>query len=387
MNVRTLKDSVGAVFSPKVSADSVYLSGSETNLTTKLNNIDSHTGNSDIHITSSEKTSWNNKYDKPSSGIPKTDLASGVQTSLGKADTAWQNPSSTTTTINGTLFFNGGDQNGASKIHLGANGQITRENNTLFGFQNSNRLDVGSPNYPVNIRTNSLTYNGNNFVSSTTPTANWGETVTVGTVAGTNLKFVMPANPSSGGNYLPLSGGTVTGATSFTNTTASTSTSTGAVKISGGLGVAGHIYAGAVHNAVWNDLVDSIPVDEECILEYGCCYCFDGKKYTKSSKYLDEGIIGIYSDTYGFKMGSEEDKKKIDVAVAGFVLAYVDKEYPVGTPLTCTENGYLTEIKKEDKIEYPERIVATYWKNEPAEEWGTKDRKVKVNGRKWVKIK
>ena len=64
MNVRTLKDSVGAVFSPKVSADSVYLSGSETNLTTKLNNIDSHTGNSDIHITSSEKTSWNNKYDK-----------------------------------------------------------------------------------------------------------------------------------------------------------------------------------------------------------------------------------------------------------------------------------------------------------------------------------
>ena len=387
MNVRTLKDSVGAVFSPKVSADSVYLSGSETNLTTKLNNIDSHTGNSDIHITSSEKTSWNNKYDKPSSGIPKTDLASGVQTSLGKADTAWQNPSNTTTTINGTLFFNGGDQNGASKINLGANGQITRENATILGFQNTNRLDVGSTSYPVNIRASSLSYNGNNFVSSTNPTANWGETVTVGTVAGTNLKFVMPANPSSGDNYLPLSGGTVTGDTSFTSITASTSTSTGAVKISGGLGVAGHIYAGAVHNAVWNDLVDSIPVDEECILEYGCCYCFDGKKYTKSSKYLDEGIIGIYSDTYGFKMGSEEDKKKIDVAVAGFVLAYVDKEYPVGTPLTCTENGYLTEIKKEDKIEYPERIVATYWKNEPAEEWGTKDRKVKVNGRKWVKIK
>ena len=90
MNVRTLKDNAGAVFSPKVSTDSVYLSGSKTNLTTKLNNIDSHTGNSDIHITSSEKTSWDNKYDKPSSGIPKTDLASEVQTSLGKADTALQ---------------------------------------------------------------------------------------------------------------------------------------------------------------------------------------------------------------------------------------------------------------------------------------------------------
>ena len=33
-------------------------------------------------------------YSKPSDGIPKTDLASGVQTSLGKADSAYQKPSS-----------------------------------------------------------------------------------------------------------------------------------------------------------------------------------------------------------------------------------------------------------------------------------------------------
>lgn len=32
----------------------------------------------------------NGKYSKPSDGIPKTDLASAVQTSLGKADTALQ---------------------------------------------------------------------------------------------------------------------------------------------------------------------------------------------------------------------------------------------------------------------------------------------------------
>ena len=141
-----------------------------------------------------------------------------------------------------------------------------------------------------------------------------------------------------------------------------------------------------VTGAVFNDLADSIPVDDDCNLEHGYCYCFDGEKYTKSSKYLDEGIIGIHSDTYGFKMGDEEGKKKMDVAVSGFVLAYVDKEYKPGTPLTCTENGYLTEIKREDKIEYPERIVATYWKSEPADEWGSDDRKVKVNGRKWVKV-
>lgn len=46
--------------------------------------------------------------------------------------------------------------------------------------------------------------------------------------------------------YLKLSGGTVTGATSFTNTTASTSKSTGAVKVSGGMGVAGRMSANEV---------------------------------------------------------------------------------------------------------------------------------------------
>ena len=41
-------------------------------------------------VTASDKTTWNAKYDKPSGGIPSTDMASAVQTSLGKADTALQ---------------------------------------------------------------------------------------------------------------------------------------------------------------------------------------------------------------------------------------------------------------------------------------------------------
>ena len=41
-------------------------------------------------VKDTDKATWNTKYDKPSSGIPKTDLASAVQTSLEKADTALQ---------------------------------------------------------------------------------------------------------------------------------------------------------------------------------------------------------------------------------------------------------------------------------------------------------
>ena len=101
MKVKVLKDTQGNVFTPKVSADSVYLSGSSTTLTNKLSSVDT--------------------------------------TLSGKAD--------------------------------------------------------------------SFT------VSSSTPTASWGGTVTVGTVKGTDLKFKMPANPNtdttySAGTDLGLSGTT-----------------------------------------------------------------------------------------------------------------------------------------------------------------------------------
>lgn len=52
---------------------------------------DTNSGNK--FVTTSEKQTWNNKYDKPNGGIPKTDLASTVQTSLNKADTAIQDVS------------------------------------------------------------------------------------------------------------------------------------------------------------------------------------------------------------------------------------------------------------------------------------------------------
>lgn len=52
--------------------------------------VTAHTGNSDIHVTSTQKTAWTAKYDKPSGGIPKSDLTSSVQSSLDKADSALQ---------------------------------------------------------------------------------------------------------------------------------------------------------------------------------------------------------------------------------------------------------------------------------------------------------
>jgi hypothetical protein len=52
--------------------------------------FDAHEADTDIHVTTQNKTDWNAKYDKPSGGIPKTDLAQAVQDSLDLADTALQ---------------------------------------------------------------------------------------------------------------------------------------------------------------------------------------------------------------------------------------------------------------------------------------------------------
>ena len=216
-------------------------------------------------------------------------------------------------------------------------------------------------------------------------TATWGNTVTVGTVDNIPLTFTMPSNPNTdtkntaGANNSPARLFLIGATEQTANPVTYSNTSVYAE--------AGQIHASKVWGAVFNDLADAIPVGEGDVLEAGYCYGFDGKHYTKTSSYMQKSCIGIHSDTYGFIMGHEEGKEKLNIAVAGFVLAYVDKDYETGTPLTCTEDGYLTEIELEDKIKYPERVVATYWKDEPYEEWGSEDKKVKVNGRKWVKVR
>ena len=52
-----------------------------------------HVNNTDIHVTTENKAAWNAKYDKPSGGIPDTDLTAAIQQALLKAMSAYQKPS------------------------------------------------------------------------------------------------------------------------------------------------------------------------------------------------------------------------------------------------------------------------------------------------------
>lgn len=85
------------------------VSGLQTEITSsnKLSSdLVDDTNHTNKFVTASDKSTWSAKYDKPSGGIPKTDLASAVQTSLGLADTSVQNSKVKTTnsTTSGDIY-------------------------------------------------------------------------------------------------------------------------------------------------------------------------------------------------------------------------------------------------------------------------------------------
>lgn len=147
----------------------------------------------------------------------------------------------------------------------------------------------------------------------------------------------------------------------------------------------GQFIADKVWNAVWNDLADFQVVIDEVIP--GKCY-FDSVEGARiCNKRCQMGVIGVASDTFGYALGGGGEHKKVPIGVAGWVLAFVDKVYETGTPLTNDENGHLTEMSMEEKRDFPERLVGTYKKPEYDQFFGTNNNTVPVNGRHWIHIK
>jgi len=145
----------------------------------------------------------------------------------------------------------------------------------------------------------------------------------------------------------------------------------------------GYFYATKVYNAVYNDIADFQKVDDEVV--YGKAYRLTETGAKICNERCQLGVVGICSDTFGFGVGISGEGFA-PFAVSGWVLAYVDKTYAPGTPLTCDEDGNLTEMTPEEKRNYPERLIAIYDRPETAEFWGPND-EVRVNGRHWVKVK
>lgn len=78
-----------------------------------VSDLTAHTGNTTIHITASERSSWNAKYSKPATGIPVDDMEAGVAESLANADLALADV--------GALGQNLIDHEGDTTVHITAN--------------------------------------------------------------------------------------------------------------------------------------------------------------------------------------------------------------------------------------------------------------------------
>ena len=181
----------------------------------------------------------------------------------------------------------------------------------------------------------------------------------------------------------------MSGALNITNTTESSSTSTGALKVSGGIGCAKNIRANKVYNAVWNDYAECREADTE---EAGRCVTETGGKMRLTDARLMAGCR-LISDTYGFCMG-ETEKAKTPVAVAGRVLAYPYRsswEYYLGAAVCSAPGGTVDLMTREEIKEYPERIVGTVSEIPDYEVWrgGTAEdpKEVRVYGRIWIYVR
>jgi len=144
----------------------------------------------------------------------------------------------------------------------------------------------------------------------------------------------------------------------------------------------GYFYATRVYNAVYNDYADfwgELKDGEKAIS--GKVYATDIGKIVKiADKRADIGALGICSDTYGFASGMNVGE--VPLAVAGFVLAYVDNEYPSGTRLVNDKNGHLTKAKPREKID----AIAKFVTKENDKYLNSKTERITVDNRCWVKV-
>lgn len=192
----------------------------------------------------------------------------------------------------------------------------------------------------------------------------------------TSITFGTGANPPR------IERGSIATSPSFTFTSNDSGNS---LQVDDGSGNGSLMATGGVWNALWNDYADFQLLNDELV--FGKCYydTKDGARICDSRCQMS--VIGIASDTFGMAVGNGANAQEVPIAVSGWALAYVDQEYECGTPLTNNDDGILTKMTRDEKLEYPERIVAIYKRKEMMEEWGSLGRKVIVNGRHWVKVK
>ena len=109
-NLPASKITSGTFADDSIASASTWNNKQNALTTTQLNAVNSGITSGKVSTYDGYQSQINAKYTKPTGGIPKTDLASAVQTSLGKADSALQSHQTIKTgSANGTISVGGTD--------------------------------------------------------------------------------------------------------------------------------------------------------------------------------------------------------------------------------------------------------------------------------------
>ena len=151
------------------------------------------------------------------------------------------------------------------------------------------------------------------------------------------------------------------------------------------------IYAPKVYGAVWNDYAEyrqSIETEPgRCIRETG-----NGDLILTTER-LQKGCE-IISDTFGFSIG-ESPTCKTPTAASGRVLAYLYEDIEtakqhIGDPVCSGPNGTVSIMTEAEERQYPSRIIGTISEIPNYDIWyaGTDGKlEISINGRIWIRIR
>lgn len=110
------------------------------------------------------------------------------------------------------------------------------------------------------------------------------------------------------------------------------------------LNMDGYFYATRVYNATFDDLAEFFPKAEDAEPGMVMIQTADGVKPCEGRG--DGAVVGVYSDSYGYALGSENEEDKIPVGLSGRVWVWVEEPCNIGDLLiTSNKKGFGT-VKK-----------------------------------------
>ena len=328
--------------------------------------------------------------------------------------TSLKNPSSLTLKVNSSssaLYTYDGSAAKTLNIIAGSNVSVTGTtagNITIAATDTTYSAGTG-------ISLSGTTFSNSGVRSIATGSTNGTISVNTGGTSANVAVKGLGSNAYTSTAYLPLTGGTLSGAVNGTAFWGNQSTGENQVGVSyngGSLyfwgnnssGTAGiwdsgseayimqrntstggyTIYGESVYGAVWNDYAEYRATEEE--IEAGRVVVENGDDtLSLATERLMPGA-NVVSDTFGFAIG-ETDTSKTPLAVSGRALVYTYEDrnsYKPGDPVCSGPNGTVSKMTRKEVMQYPDRMIGTVSSIPDYDTWGTGN--VEVNGRIWIKI-